>query len=240
MKSTVLVFFFLAIGTLTYAQKGFNVGANFAALSTNIINQNTWGIGREYDYEFTINTSYGLDVGYNFSDQMGIYSGIWFTTLGQDYSDNYNGSAWERSVQLKYSMIPVMLKFTSTKAKVNFLGGVGVLIASLSEANQEWLRDGNPYVDNITNPNTGESFNPGEEDVTDRFNQSDIILNIDLGGRILLGTNLHLDLTLNMGYGFNDINAEDWQIPHLDGEYELSRNAFAGIKAGLVYVFAGK
>jgi hypothetical protein len=240
MKSILSVALVLGSFLTAYSQKGLHVGANFMAISTNIINQNTWGIGREYDYEFTINTSYGLDVGYAFSDQFGIYSGYWFTTLGQDYSDNYSGSDWERSLKLKYNFIPVMFKFTSTKAKVNFLGGAGVLIGTLSSADQEWLRDGNPYNEMRTNPITGDSFNPGDEDVTERFNKSELMLNFDLGGRILLATNLHMDLTLNLGYGLGDINAEDWQIDNPDGDYELSRNAFGGIKLGLTYVLFGK
>ena len=240
MKSILTTFFVLTTLMMAQAQKGLHLGANFMAISTNIINQNTWGIGREYDYEFTLNTSYGLDVGYAFSDQFGIYSGYWFTTLGQDYSDNYQGSDWERSLKLKYNFIPVMFKFTSTKAKVNFLGGAGILIGTLKSAEQEWLQDGQPYVDDIYNPIAEENFNPGEEDVTERFNKSELMLNFDLGGRILLGNNLRMDLTLNMGYGLGDINAEDWQLDNPDGDYELSRNAFGGIKLGLVYVLFGK
>ena len=224
----------------SYGQKGLHLGANFMAVSSSIVNQNSWGIGHEYDYEFSIRTSYGLDVGYNFSDQFGLSTGYWFTELGQDYSDSYSGSEWSRKLTLKYNMIPVMFKVTSTKAKVNFLGGAGVLIGTLNEATQEWLRDGSPYVDQIYNPATGETFNPGAEDVTDRFAKNEFMLNFDLGGRATLGTHLYLDMTLNLSYGLTDINHEDWQFPDPGGKYEPSHNGFGGIKLGLLYVLGGK
>ncbi|MBK9104462.1 MAG: outer membrane beta-barrel protein [Saprospiraceae bacterium] len=237
MKQLLSLLFFAILIPLSHAQKGLNVGANFMALNTNIVNQNTWGNGREYDYSVTFNTSFGIDVGYGISDHMGIYTGYWFTTLGQDYKDSYSGSEWERKLELKYNMIPVMLKFNGTESKVNFLGGVGVVFASLKEANQEWLRDGEAYSQNITVG--GKTFDLGATDVTDRFAKSDIMINLDLGARILLGEKLFLDVTANFGYGFKDINAEDWQIVNGSGEYDPSHNAFGGLKVGLAYKLFG-
>lgn len=222
------------------AQKGLHVGANYMAVSSSIVNQNSWAVGHEYDYEFSFRNSFGIDVAYHFSDQIGIYSGYWFTELGQDYSDSYSGSDWTRELHLKYNFIPVMIKFTGTKAKVNFLGGAGVLIGSLKEGNQEWLRDGQPYTDIINNPVTGDSFQPGAEDVTDRFNKSELMLDFDLGGRITMGTHMYIDLTLNMAYGLTDINADDFQTADPGGTYEPSHNAYGGIKLALAYVLSGK
>lgn len=223
----------------SYSQKGLSIGVNFMPLNTNIVNQDTWGNGREYDYVPTYSSSFGLDVGYGLSEHFGIYSGYWFTDLGQDYKDSYNSSDWERKLTLQYNMIPIMVKFNGTNSKVNFIGGAGVLLASLKEANQEWLRDGNTYVDNITNPITGETFDLGASDVTDRFAKSDILINLEVGARFLFGEKLFLDASLNFGYGLKDINHPDWQIENNEGIYDPSHNAFAGLKIGLAYVLFG-
>jgi hypothetical protein len=221
------------------AQKGLTIGANFMALNSNMVNQNTWGYPREYDYSVTFNTSFGIDVGYGISDHMGIYSGYWFTDLGQNYNDSYDNHEWERSLKLKYNMIPVMLKFNGTGSKVNFLGGVGVIFANLKEAQQEWLRDGQPFTETRENPITGQDFDLGQADVTDRFIKNDIMINLDLGARIPFGEKLFMDATLNFGYGLKDINAEDWQIKNGSGIYDPSHNAFAGLKIGLAYLLLG-
>jgi hypothetical protein len=222
------------------SQQGLVVGANFMAESSNIVNQNTWGNGREYDYRPTSRTSFGLDVGYNFSDHFGVHSGYWFQDLGQDYDDSYDGSEWRRNLTLNYNVIPLMVKVNGTGAKINFLGGAGILLASLDNAEQEWLRDGQPYHENSTNPITGETFDLGATDVTERFNQSDIMINIELGARWLFSEKLFLDATLNFGYGFKDINHEDWQIENGSGIYDPSHNAFVGLRLALCYVLFAK
>jgi hypothetical protein len=239
MKPLFTLLLIALLITAGHAQQGLNIGANFMALNSNIVNQNTWGNGREYDYSLTFNTSYGIDVGYGISDHIGMYTGYWFTDLGQNYEDNYSGSAWERKLQLRYNMIPVMFKFNGTKSKVNFLGGVGVIFANLKEANQEWLRDGQPFSQTITNPITGNQFDLGAKDVTERFVQNDILINFDLGARILLGERLFLDATINAAYGFKDINAPDWQIENGSGVYDPSHNAYGGLKIGLAYILLG-
>lgn len=222
-----------------YAQQGFTIGVNVMPLNTNIINQNTWGNGREYDYKPSYNISYGLDVGYNITDHMGISSGFWFTNLGQQYLDSYDGSEWERTLTLKYNMIPLMLRFNATESKINFLGGAGIVIANLVEAEQEWLRDGQQYSEIIGNPITLESFDLGATDVTERFNASDLFVSAELGARFIFGEKLFLDATLNFGYGLNDINHEDWQIPNGSGIYDPSHNAYVGLKLGLAYILFG-
>jgi hypothetical protein len=236
----LLTFCLVAFGLSSgIAQQGFSIGANFMPMSSNIVNQNTWGNGREYDYVGSLRTSYGIDVGYGFSEQLGIYSGYWFTDLGQDYEDSYSGSEWERSLTFKYNVIPVMLKFNGSGSKVNILAGAGVLLASLKEAQQEWLRDGNPYSEVINNPITGDNFDLGEEDVTERYVESDILINLELGARFLFSEKLFLDASLNFGYGLKDINHEDWQIPNGEGIYDPSHNAYVGLRLGLAYVLFG-
>jgi hypothetical protein len=226
----------------TYAQKGLQLGANFNYLSSSIVNQNVWGIGREYDYKISTNTSFGLDVGYNFNDRMGVYTGFWMTNLGQGYSDEYAvgeaeaNSVWERDIKLKYNVIPLMLRFSNSFNRVNFLGGIGVSFAFLNTAEQTWTQDGAVYTETFENPITEKEFIAGATDVTDRFAGSDIFLNLELGARIFLIDELYLDASFFGGYGIKDINAEDWKIENKDGEYKGSHNAFGGIKVGIAYV----
>lgn len=236
----LLTFCLVAFGLSSgIAQQGFSIGVNFMPMSSNIVNQNTWGNGREYDYVATLRTSFGIDVGYSLSEHFGIYSGYWFTDLGQNYDDAYLSSDWERELTFKYNMIPLMVKFNGTGNTVNFMAGAGVLLANLKEAQQEWLRDGAPYSQNINNPITGESFDLGEADVTDRYVKSDILINLEVGARFLFSEKLFLDASLNFGYGLKDINHEDWQIPNGEGIYDPSHNAFVGLRLGLAYVLFG-
>ncbi len=241
-KAITLILLGLILIPATYAQKGLQLGANFNYLSSSIVNQNVWGVGSDYDFKLSYNTSFGLDVGYNINERMGIYTGFWMTNLGQGYTDEYaasdseTSSSWERDIKLKYNVIPVMLRFSNSFSRVNFLGGIGVSFAFLNKAEQTWTQDGNAYNETIENPITGKEFNLGATDVTDRYATSDIFVNLELGARIFLMDELYLDASLFGGYGIKDINAEDWRIENSDGEYKGSHNAFGGVKVGLAYV----
>jgi hypothetical protein len=240
MKKLITLLLILALTTpFVMAQKGLSLGANFMTLSSSIVNQNTWGNGHEYDYALTFNSSFGFDAGYNFTEQIGLYTGYWFTNFGQKYTDSYNDSDFTRKLKYKYSVIPVMLRFSSSENTVNFLGGVGVLIASMRQADQEWLKDGEAYTQ------TGETiggipFNIPADDVTARYNKTDIVVNIELGARIIVIDNLYIDASLNFGYGVKDINAPEYQIPDTEGTYNSSHNAYGGFKVGVAYILFGE
>ena len=76
------------------------------------------------------------------------------------------------------------------------------MLANLQEAEQDWLQDGQPYSEIISNDITGEDFDLVATDVTERFNDSDIFVAAELGARFLFGEKLFLDATLDFGYGF--------------------------------------
>lgn len=235
-----LLFVLSLLAPTTFAQKGLQLGANGMAITPFITNTNMWGAGSDYDIDITFSRSFGIDVGYNFTDNLGLYSGIWFMNMGQNYSDFQEGSNYNREIKLKYNMIPMMLKFTGSESRVNFIGGFGILYAMLGSAEQVWLQDGN----NISLPVMGEDMNMDEfnlvaTDVTDRFEKNDIILNFELGARIMIIDNLYADATLNFGYGLKDINAEPYRIPNTEGTYTASHNAYAGFKVGVAYVLFG-
>lgn len=228
------------LAPVAFAQKGLHVGANGMGLTPFITNTNMWGPEDPFDIKVTFSRSFGFDAGYNFTDNLGIYTGFWFMNMGQDYTDDINGTNYTRDIILKYNMIPIMLKFTGSESRVNFIGGFGILYAMLSEAEQIWRKDGNEF----TNSGTSEDLNGDEfiytaKNVTSRFEKNDIILNFELGARIMIIDNLYADATLNFGYGIKDINAEAFRIPDSDNTYTASHNAYGGFKVGVAYVLFG-
>lgn len=240
MKKLFTLLLIMALASpIVMAQKGLSLGANIMPLSSSIVNQNTWGNGHEYDYALTFNSSFGFDVGYSFTEQIGLYTGYWFTNFGQKYTDSYDDSDFTRKLKFKYSVIPVMLRFSSSENTVNFLGGVGILIANMRQADQEWLKDGASFAQ-AGETTEGTVFNIPADDVTDRYNKTDIAVNIELGARIIVIDNLYIDASLNFGYGLKDINAAEYQIKDSEGVYNASHNAYGGFKVGVAYILFGE
>jgi len=249
-KFYILLFAITLFSATSFAQKGLNIGLNGSYNAVTIVNQNTWGASnssgeiQEYDYDLTFGAGFGLDVGYNFTDDLGVYTGFRTMTMGNDYHDSYDWggeeSKFDRKLKLKYNIIPVTFKFTGSKSTVNFIGGIGVLIAMMKEAEQTWTIDGDQYKENYSNDATDETYNVAATDVTNRYSSTDVILNLELGARIFLIDNLYIDATMNFGYGLIDINQKDWHMDNADGEYKASHNAFAGAKIGVAYVLFGE
>ena len=237
IKNYTLFFAFVLILSSSFAQKGLNLGINGQYTGITIVNQNSWGNGHEYDYKLTNGSAFGLDVGYNFSDKIGIYSGFGMMTLGQDYTDSYSeidggtSSDWERSLRFKYNVIPIMLKFTGSEMRVNFIGGFGIIYAMMKEAKQTWTKDGVDWNNND---------DLGNQDVTDRYVKNDIIINMEMGARIFIIDHLYVDALIDFGYGLKDINAEGWHTPDNKGVYNASHNGYGGIKIGIAYVLFGE
>lgn len=235
-----LLFVLSLLAPTAFAQKGLHLGLNGMGTTPFITNTNMWGAGSDYDIDVTFSSSFGIDVGYNFTDNLGLYSGIWFMNLGQNYSDFDDGSNYNREIKLKYNMIPIMFKFTGSESRVNFIGGIGILYAMLGSADQVWLEDENSISYPVMREDmNGDEFNVVATDVTDRFEKNDIILNFELGARIMIIDNLYADATLNFGYGLKDINAEAYRIPNTEGAYTASHNAYGGFKVGVAYVLFG-
>jgi len=251
MKKLYILFIAIAlISSTSFAQKGLNIGLNGSYNAVSIVNQNTWGASnengdvQEYDFDLTFGAGFGFDIGYNFDDKLGVYTGFRMMDLGNDYHDSYNwngkDSKFDRKLKLSYNVIPVTFKFTGSKSTVNFIGGIGVLIAMMNKAEQTWTIDEEPYSAEYFNESTDKVYDVAATDVTDRFNSLDFIMNLELGARIFLIDNLYIDATMNFGYGLTDINHEDWHMINADGEYKASHNAFAGAKIGIAYVLFGE
>ncbi|MCD4772895.1 MAG: outer membrane beta-barrel protein [Bacteroidales bacterium] len=237
-KVLLLLIIFCSISS--FAQKGLHLSAYGKVFTSSIINQNVWGVGTDYDYEFTSGGGANLEIGYNFVRNFGLYTGYGIIKLGQKYSDNVDGAEMERELKLNYNVIPVMLKYNGVSEGVNFICGIGIEYAMASDLSQTWTKDGDPYNETGENPITGNSFEYGISDVSDRFESSNILMVFEMGARIPLSENIFLDAMLMGGYGMQDINDVDWRVDDSDGNYNASINAYGAIKIGITYVLFSK
>ena len=109
MKRIALIVFVLTLNTInSYSQKGFHGGLGGNYNTVWIINQNSYS-QPEYDYKLDMGGAFRLDVGYNFSNHLGIQTG--FTTFkgGQKYEDSH-GTGVLREVKMSYSGVPILFK----------------------------------------------------------------------------------------------------------------------------------
>lgn len=250
MKLRTLFTVMLVIAGLTTVtaqkEKNFEIGAQFGYGSHWIINQNNYGI-QEMDYEPYWGSGFNFQAGYNFTENLGLFTEVGVLNQGQKYSDNtIHGIEVdaERTVDLKYLNVPVFFKYSAGNTKAHFRLLAGPQFCFLQKAEQEYLVNGEPLPDEELFYKTnleGEDFFVGETNIEDRYNSLDVALVIDLGADIFVMENiLYLSVGARMFYGLTDINADAYQMKNYDGDYNPSHNAGGTLYFGVHYIINGK
>lgn len=246
-----LIGLFIILSSI-FSQKGLNISIEGSMLNTGITNQNTWS-QHEFFEKPTLGNKFVLELGYNITNEWGVYTGFGIMTLGQNYKrdpETIDGSAilitsnssWEREISLNYLMVPIMFKIIKPGNKVDFIGGGGVQFAFLYQADQLLMLNGSEYnttvgvltggvviTDSIIYQIPGGQYTLSswaDKDVTNRFKTLDIILNLEAGARFPFREKLYLDLLFTVAHGFRDIDLETMKMYN----EKSSHNIYAGIK----------
>ncbi len=243
MKPRTLITLLLVCVALTTvtAQKAkhFEIGLQGGYGSVWIINQNNYGI-QEMDYEYTWGGGFNFQAGYNFNNNIGVFTEVGVLNQGQKYQDVLHNEEVKRSVDLKYLNIPVFFKYSYGESRARFRLLVGPQFCFLQKAEQTYQVNGEDFSEEKEDKD-GNVFNVGSKDITERYNSMDIAIVLDLGADIFLVTDmLYLSAGARIFYGVTDINASAYQLDNYDGKYEPSHNAGVTFMLGLHYIIGGK
>jgi hypothetical protein len=240
LKSLLTAVILIAAISNVYAQKEkhFEVGIHGGYGSVWIINQNNYGL-TEMDYEYTWGGGYNLQLVYNFTENIGLFTEVGIMNQGQDYTDEWGNQSVERSLKLNYLNVPLFFKYSYGESVARFRLLVGPQFSFLQKAEQAYTINGKDFHQNVVNEE-GESFDAGAKDIKDRYNSSDIFIVLDLGADIFLVEDmLYLSTGIRMAYGLTDINASAYQMKNGEGNYDPSHNASVVFRLGINYIIAG-
>lgn len=116
MQKLILLVVVLLVTTYTYAQKGLEIGVQFTPGVSLIINDEDFAEGDDLNFKGSFGYNVGLNLGYNFTDGIGLSSGVLFSQTRQNYVTDYdNRTKSEQNTfyrQLSYIRIPVLFRFS--------------------------------------------------------------------------------------------------------------------------------
>jgi hypothetical protein len=234
--SLLLIAIIIALPAITRSQDtaSFHLGIGGSLNSVWIINQNMYG-QPEIDYAPKIGGNVMIAAGYNFTQAMGLRVEPSFAWQGQKYDGDQtiDGTTYNttRDIKLNYFLLPVLFRYTPGIKDNRFHLMVGPQLAVLVSAKQEYLRDGQE-PEPFYSWSAARQIYPGQENIIDRYKSIDFMMVADVGMDLKLTGNWFMNIGFRITYGLTDINAEDWQIDNLDGEYKASHNFTAGLTAG--------
>ncbi len=200
-----------------------HLGLSGGANNAYIVNQNNYG-APELDYTIGFGAGFGLKAGYQFTPGFGLRTGLLYTRQGQGYEDTIGGQDVEKTVDLTYLSLPLLLDLRLGDPGKGFFFQIGPQLSFLLSADVE---------------ESGQSATPQGFSDEDLYQSTDAGVLFEFGPYIGLTPQSYLTLGLRGLYGLTDINADDAavRVRNAEGDaYEGSRNAYVGLHLSLHYV----
>ncbi|MEZ4886787.1 MAG: outer membrane beta-barrel protein [Chitinophagales bacterium] len=234
IKNTVFAFFALLMSLPAFSQAGIELGVFVMPQSVWVFNKDDSDQGARLDYVPKYSFAYGAKVGFNFSNTIGLQTGLIISKQGQDYDSDGSGafgsalpSSWigtDRVVDLTYLKIPLLLKFNSNPdAGTAFLFTIGPQLAFLTSAEST--------VNDIA-----ESFNGYT--LKDLYEQSYIGAVMSIGARFTIAENLFLNTSFRFDGSLGDVENKD-QNNHWLSDRPDGRAVTGGVDIGISYNIGG-
>jgi hypothetical protein len=215
------------------AQKGLYFGIAGTYQSIWITNQENYGL-HPLSEKSTFGGAGNINIGYDFTNHVGLKIEIGYGRFGQDYNKTRNDSVFSRQVNLNYLTIPVLFKYRVGGPVVKFYLAIGPQFNMLMSANQTYTVNGETFMDTLKTI-SGKQFIAGQSSIKDRFSSMDVFARMDLGLDITLVKHLMIEFGIKLGYGLMDINATDYRLKDDTGNYNASHNIFGGLTLGINY-----
>lgn len=217
MKKILLYCVAMTLTSGLFAQKGLELGVFGAPQNTWIFNQQDFDEGDALNFRATIKSAFGINAGFNFTNSIGIRSGVGLSMQGQNYVNDFTDTKYK--IAQTYVKVPVLLKFNSDpSAKSSFLFTTGVDFGFLSGAKFK-----------VDGANT-------DLDVKDSYNGVDISVVVGLGMQAQLMENLYLNVLFRASYSVMDIEDADLK----PAGRESANHMIGGLQIGVNYILFGE
>jgi hypothetical protein len=207
----------------TFAQKGLEFGVYVTPQNTWIFNQQDFDADSRLDFRPTIKMAFGASAGYNFTDNLGVQTGICYSSQGQNYKSTIGSLTSEFSADLTYLRIPVLFKYNSDpSSSSSFLVNAGLDFGIKTGATA-----------NLTSPTTSSS------DISANYNSMDIAAVFGFGAQFKLVENVYLTTMFRFSYSISTIESDQGKAAGLQsstGTRDAANNFTGGLQIGAKYV----
>lgn len=229
-----------------------------------IVNQTNYGLP---EMSYAVNAPSiggGIIAGIYFSSTLQLQGEVSFSRMGQEYKDNYSYIAGsfqlKKKITMDYFQVPLLLRFVvaaqadkvymDDKPKLYFIAGPQISL--LTAASYQYFVDGTPatwqqvddrFGSGPEGAEIGNAINGANKKVVEPKNALDLYekISIELVGGMGLEKMINENILLNIEgrafFGFNDINAVNYQVKNRSNVYAGSHNFSMSIRIGAAYVF---
>jgi Outer membrane protein beta-barrel domain len=216
MKKFFLAALVLAVVTVNKkanAQQGFSVSVKTTPQFSSLRNKDDRDNG-SIEHKATVNASFGIGAGYNFTPKLGVGMDVLYSSQGQRYEID----GMETKQNVNYVKIPVYFTYNGNPNKpISFVGKIGPQLSVLTNSK---------LTDNIGN--------------TLKSDTKDLYKNVTFGGMAAGGAQFKLEsrlfLTTMVHFDYDFTNAEDHNNPYYPAGRAKTHNMTTGVEVGFKYM----
>lgn len=114
MKNLTFLALALFLSSNIFAQQGLEITAGFTPGLSFILNDEDLAEGQALNIQPTFAFQTGLTIGYNFSERIGVATGIGIAALGQNYTTDYDNTSADDQIKydrkITYVRVPLLLR----------------------------------------------------------------------------------------------------------------------------------
>ena len=217
MKIYLALVFTAVVSLSAIAQKGLEIGLDVMPQTYWIMNSTDFDLGSTLDHKASFGVAYGVHVGLNFTNTMGLQTGFLYSAQGQKYKWT-NG---DYSQELTYIKVPLLLKFNGNPDNgAYFIGMIGPQLSLLTKIEQKGT-----FPNSVSFPT-----------VKDAYKKADIGGVLGFGMGINLSDDLKLGIMLRFDGSLGDIENKDDSSWNFTPNRENSSNVTGGLMFSLNYI----
>lgn len=204
MRNLMLLAATLFFASHTIAQQGLEFTVGYTPGISFIMNDQDFAEGEELNFTATYGSQFGLTVGYNFSDFVGVAAGFGLASINQNYVTDYENVSEQNtfSRRLSYIRIPVLLRVGGDPTRgAGAYFRIGPHFDFLTSAMGEY-NDNNGIIQGRTETNFRDQEKPFSSEKYNIFEEMVIGVTVEIGGRIRISDVMgvlvafHLESTL--------------------------------------------
>ena len=212
MKNLFLLISVMTFSVASFAQRGLEITAGFTPGVSFILNDEDFAEGESLNIQPTFGYQTGLTLGYNFSETVGLATGISYAALGQNYTTDFDNVAKDDQItfdrKLSYVRIPLLLRVGGDQtAPSSAFFRFGPHIDLLSSAIGKVYGSANNPTENTTNYRDVTKLLSSEK--AEIYNGLVVGLTLEVGGKIRISDQMGVLLLFHVESSLTNTEGPD-------------------------------
>ena len=249
MRNFVLIVAALFFAGHSFAQQGLELTLGYTPGLSFILNDDDFAEGDDLNFQATYGSHFGLTVGYNFTDFIGVATGFGFASINQNYITDFDGRSRDEqntfNRRTSYIRIPVLFRVGGDFTRgASAYFRIGPHFDLLTSAEGDYNFNGGILAGSSTYTNYRDVNRPLSSEDAEVYQSLVIGVTMEIGGRIRINDAMGILVAFHLESSLVNPEGTDARFffPNdgalVDPERQQAWNIMPGLTVGFQYVLS--